>query len=151
MDMAQSVGRSNGRGDEAGFAIERRSDPDGTARLILRGELDLASKSDLRDALVAEQRAGTAVIVVLDQLDYLDSAGIGELVKASHCARRVGRPFVVTPGTGNVRRVLRISGALSELSGAGRDPAEAETRNRAASGSATETADRGRRPLTTPR
>jgi anti-anti-sigma factor len=134
MDMAQSVGRSNGRGYEAGFAIERRSDPDGTARLILRGELDLASQSDLRDALVAEQRAGTAVIVVLDQLDYLDSAGIGELVKASKCARRVGRPFVVTPGTGNVRRVLWISGALSELSGAGRDPAEPETRNRAASG-----------------
>jgi anti-anti-sigma factor len=127
MDGAGSSVRRGGHGRRADFEIERRSDADGTARLILRGELDLASRRDLRDALVAEHRAGTAVIIVLDQLDYLDSAGIGELVDGSRRARSSGRRFAVTPGTGNVQRVLSISGALDELcAGPIRNPAERE-------------------------
>ena len=126
MDTAGWLLSPGGHHRPAGFDIERRSDADGTARLILRGELDLATRGDLREALLAEQRAGTAVIVVLDQLDYLDSAGIGELVRASRSASRGGRRFAVTPGTGNVRRVLWISGALNELCGATHHPAERE-------------------------
>jgi anti-anti-sigma factor len=123
MDTAESSARPGGNRHRTSFDIERRSDADGTARLILRGELDLASRDDLREALVAEQRAGTPVIVVLDQLDYLDSAGIGELVEASRRASSAGGRFAVTPGVGNVRRVLCISGALTQLC-ASRDPAE---------------------------
>jgi anti-sigma B factor antagonist len=126
MDTASSPGRSGGPGGETNFGIERRSEADGTARLILRGELDLATQGDLREALLAEQRAGTAVVVVLDQLDYLDSAGIGELVEGCQRARRAGRDFAVTPGTGNVRRVLWISGLLSHLCGATESAAERE-------------------------
>jgi anti-sigma B factor antagonist len=126
MDTANSPGRSGGPGGETNFGIERRSEADGTARLILRGELDLATQGDLREALLAEQRAGTAVVVVLDQLDYLDSAGIGELVEGCQRARRAGRDFAVTPGTGNVRRVLWITGLLSHLCGALESAAERE-------------------------
>jgi anti-sigma B factor antagonist len=115
MDSANAWRRSGGPRGETNFGIERRSEADGTARLILRGELDLATQGDLREALLAEQRAGTAVVVVLDQLDYLDSSGIGELVEGCERARRGGRDFAVTPGTGNVRRVLWISGLLSHL------------------------------------
>ena len=88
MDTASWLASEGGNGHGASFDIERRTDADGTARLILRGELDLATQGHLREALLAEQRAGTAVIVVLDQLEYLDSAGIGELVKASRSASR---------------------------------------------------------------
>jgi anti-sigma B factor antagonist len=122
MDTATALGRPGGPPGETNFAIERQREGDGTARLILRGELDLATQGDLREALLAEQRAGTAVLVVLDQLDYLDSAGIGELVEGCDRARRGGRAFTVTPGTGNVRRVLWISGLLSHLCG-GTEPA----------------------------
>jgi anti-anti-sigma factor len=118
MDTASASGRSGGPQGVTNFGIERHSERDGTARLILRGELDLATQGDLREALVAEHRAGTAVVVVLDQLDYLDSAGIGELVEGCDRARRAGRDFAVTPGTGNVRRVLWISGFLTHLCGA---------------------------------
>ena len=123
MDTASSIGRSAGDGGETNFGIERRSEADGTARLILRGELDMATQDALREALLAEQRAGSAVVVVLDQLDYLDSAGIGELVEGCDRARRGGRDFAVTPGTGNVRRVLWISGFLTHLCGT-TEPAE---------------------------
>ena len=104
------------RGDGAGCAIECRRDADGTVRLILGGELDTVSRDVLRAALMAEERAGTAVVVVLDQLEYIDSAGIAELLRASEHAGRAGRRFAVTPGSANVARVLRISGALELLS-----------------------------------
>jgi anti-anti-sigma factor len=126
METARASGRSGGPRGETNFGIERRCEADGTARLILRGELDLATQGDLREALLAEQRTGSAVVVVLDQLDYLDSAGIGELVEGCDRARRGGRDFAVTPGTGNVRRVLWISGFLSHLCGATEPAAERE-------------------------
>jgi anti-anti-sigma factor len=122
MDTASSVRPPAGRVGARHFQIERRLDADGTVRLILRGELDLDSQDELRAALEAEQRSGAGVVVVLDQLDYLDSAGIGALVDSCDRARADGRRFAVTPGSGNVRRVLWISGVLSRLCDAGTDP-----------------------------
>jgi anti-anti-sigma factor len=122
MDTASSARPAAGGGDAPHFHIERRRDADGTARLILRGELDLDGQEELRAALRAEQHAGAGVVVVLDQLDYLDSAGIGALVDSCDRARAEGRRFAVTPGSGNVRRVLWISGVLSRLCDAGTDP-----------------------------
>lgn len=115
METGERVG-SPTRGDGAGFVVERRRDADGTVRLILDGELDVVSRDALRAALEREERAGTAVVVVLDQLDYIDSAGIAELLRASEHADRAGRRFAVTPGSANVARVLQISGALEGLS-----------------------------------
>ena len=126
MNTASTIGKADGRGGGRNFGIERLSEADGTARLILRGELDVATQGDLREALLAEQRSGTAVVVVLDQLDYLDSAGIGELVEGCERAKRGGRRFAVTPGTGNVRRMLWVSGVLGQLCGATEQPAERE-------------------------
>lgn len=100
--------------EDAGFSIERR-DEGGTIRLILHGELDLGGEGILRDELLQAERGSAELVVVLDQLDYLDSAGIGQLVESAHRARRAGRRFSVTPGAGNVRRVLWISGVLSAL------------------------------------
>jgi len=115
MDSRSYVARSARHGHETTFAIERQTDGNGTTRLILYGELDAATRGDLRTALRAEQRAGAAVVVVLDQLSYLDSAGIAELIDASTHARRTGRRFAVTPGTGNARHVLWITGVLGQL------------------------------------
>ena len=97
------------------FDILRYIEADGTVRLILVGDLDLASRERLRSALRTELLAATAVIVVLDQLDYLDSAGVAELIASAHHARHAGRRFAVTPGNGNVRHILSITGVLKEL------------------------------------
>jgi anti-anti-sigma factor len=140
MGTARSSGQSGRHHGERTFAIERRREVDGTARLILHGALDVATQGDLREALLAEQRSGTGVVVVLDQLDYLDSAGIGELVHGCERARRGGRRFAVTPGTGNVRRVLWISGVLGHLCGASDHPAEREAPRGSISRADTETA-----------
>jgi anti-sigma B factor antagonist len=133
MGTTNSSGQPDAHRGRGTFGIERRTEVDGTARLILRGELDVATQGELREALLAEQRSGTAVVVVLDQLDYLDSAGIGELVVGRERARRGGRRFAVTPGTGNVRRVLWISGVLDQLCGAIEPPPERHARQAATS------------------
>jgi anti-anti-sigma factor len=127
MDTTSSV-RPQAGPEGRHFGIERRRDADGTARLILHGELDLAGQEELRQALLAEQRSGAPVVVVLDQLEYLDSAGIGELVEGCDQARADGRRFTVTPGSGNVRRVLWIAGVLSRLCAAATEPARDDPR-----------------------
>lgn len=114
MTSDRGARRSNGVA-EAVFRIERRRDGNAT-RLILHGELDIAGHETLREALLHEGRSGMALVVVLDQLDYLDSAGVAELVGSCRRARRHGRRFSVSPGSGNARRVLWISGVLDELS-----------------------------------
>lgn len=115
MDSASSVTGPGRHGHDTRFAIDRQTDADGTTRLILCGELDVATRGDLHAALRAEERGGAAVVVVLDQLGYVDSAGIAELMRASLDARSAGRRFAVTPGTGNARHVLWIAGVLGEL------------------------------------
>jgi anti-sigma B factor antagonist len=122
MGTADSSGQQGAPRGGRTFAIERCTEADGTARLILHGELDLATQGDLREALLAEHRSGTAVVVVLDQLDYLDSAGIGELVEGRERASKGGQRFAVTPGSGNVRRVLWITGVLDHLCSAVEPP-----------------------------
>ncbi len=113
MNALGATPRSQGI-EDAGFSIERR-DEGGTTRLILHGELDLGGEGALRDELLQAERCSAELVVVLDQLDYLDSAGIGELLQSCRRARRGGGRFSVTPGAGNVRRVLWISGVLNEL------------------------------------
>jgi anti-sigma B factor antagonist len=121
----RSVDRTAEQDAEAAmdFSIDRRSDASDSVRLVLHGEIDLATCGHLREALEAENNAGREVVVVLDQLDYLDSAGIGVLLEACRVAREAGRSFTVTPGGGHVRNVLWISGVLDHLSGAPDDAA----------------------------
>ena len=102
----------------ANFAVERRPEGDAGVRLVLHGELDLASEGVLREALRAEERAGNSVVVVVDGLEYLDSTGIGVLLTGQRRHQRAGLSFTVTPGMGSVRHVLEITGALRKLRGA---------------------------------
>ncbi|MEA2379384.1 MAG: hypothetical protein QOD13_3291 [Thermoleophilaceae bacterium] len=104
------------------FTAERQHESDGTVRLILRGEIDVAARDVLRRVLEAERRARTPVLVVLDQLDFLDSSGIAELLDARRQALAEGVRFAVTPGTGHVRHVLWASGVLAHLCGGREGP-----------------------------
>jgi anti-anti-sigma factor len=97
------------------FRIERHVEPDGEVRLVLHGELDIAAQEPLRAALLAEEEAGSRIVVVLDDLEYLDSAGIAVLLAGLRRARARQQHFRVTPGMGNVRHVLDITGVLGEL------------------------------------
>jgi len=85
---------------------------DGTARLVLTGEIDVsiapAVVSHAEQLLAGRPRA---VVVDLTAVTFLDSAGIGALVALNNAAGEAGVPTVqLVPGPPNVMRVLQIVG-----------------------------------------
>ena len=57
--------------------VERR---DGAKLVVLRGDLDLATAPDLRETLVEVIDQGTRIVVDMEAVEFLDSAGLGILV-----------------------------------------------------------------------
>jgi anti-anti-sigma factor len=74
------------------------------------GELDLGSVDALRGPLDDARAGGRAVVLELDGLTFLDSAGVGLVVQAWEAARRAGTPFRCTPGRPSVQRTLQVAG-----------------------------------------
>ena len=75
---------------EVDFWMDERSDEDGRVRLGLVGELDIASASALEQRLRALAAQGAPVVLDLGRLQFIDSSGLRELVRAVSDARRDG-------------------------------------------------------------
>ena len=90
------------------FSITTRDLP-GLHIVALHGELDIVSSYGLALALV--EVAGSAVVVDLSGLTFIDSSGISALVIARNriVADRRGQLVLTRPG-GIVRRALEIVG-----------------------------------------
>jgi anti-anti-sigma factor len=73
---------------DADFWLDERSEEGGRVRLGLVGELDIASASRLEERLrtLAERRH--PVVLDLGRLQFIDSSGLRELVRAVSDARR---------------------------------------------------------------
>jgi anti-sigma B factor antagonist len=86
-----------------------------TARVTVRGEIDVATAPQLRE-LLHELIQGGAQQIVLDcrDLGFLDSSGIGLLVAAR---KRLGDgELVVDSPPAHVRKVLELTGVAAALS-----------------------------------
>jgi anti-sigma B factor antagonist len=102
---------------------------DGWTVVRATGQLDVATAPELRQVLVEAQfGGGTAVVVDLDAVEFLDSFGIGVLIGASRRARTHGGRFAVVcahPRTrqvldlAEVSTVLGVRGSLDEVLAAG--------------------------------
>lgn len=73
---------------ELDFWMDERSDEGGRVRLALVGELDIASASALEARLRALAQRGDPVVLDLGRLQFIDSSGLRELVRAVSDARR---------------------------------------------------------------
>jgi len=86
----------------------------GSARLVLRGELDTASAPDagrtLHDLL---ERGFDRVVVDLRELDFMDSMGVKFLVNGRDTARELGVELALAYSEGVVERVLTVSGVAT--------------------------------------
>jgi len=83
----------------------------GSARLVLRGELDTASVPDAdRTLLDLLERGFDRVVVDLRELDFMDSMGVKFLVNGRDTARELGVEIALAYGEGVVERVLTVSG-----------------------------------------
>jgi anti-sigma B factor antagonist len=84
---------------------------DGTARLVLAGEVDCSTAPLLRRALdTAFADGACAVTVDLEAVTFLDSAGLSALAVAHRTAIGRGVRLRVLVGTRAVARALQVTG-----------------------------------------
>jgi anti-anti-sigma factor len=90
---------------------------DGTSvRLVVRGELDLATTAEFQEALHVQQASGRHVVLDLAELDFIDSTGVRALLEAVMSAQADGWNLGVDPRlTHAVQRVFELTGLLPLL------------------------------------
>ena len=97
------------------FEVERAplSGPPG---VIVRGEVDISTVSDL--ALVLDEairESAGAFVVDLCAVDFMDSTGVSALIRARALLARDDRALVVVCPEGPVRRVFEVTGITDLL------------------------------------
>ena len=92
------------------LAIEAESQP--RAHVIrIAGELDLAGCPDVESALQEAERAqADRIIVDLEALTFIDSDGLGTILKASRRSTSDGNRLQVTRGIGQPAEMFRLTG-----------------------------------------
>jgi anti-sigma B factor antagonist len=85
-----------------------------TSVLALAGELDLSTIPRMEGPLYEQVRRRPAVVVDLSRLSFIDSSGIGVLIKAFQDANGTRMNVVVGAGT-QVERVFGIAGIARAL------------------------------------
>jgi anti-anti-sigma factor len=92
-------------------------DFDGYAVVALCGELDLSDTSDVASHLIAAVAAyGPSIIVDLAGLKFIDSCGLGVLVRALRWTRESGGDLFLAAPQQQARRVLEITGLIDVFS-----------------------------------
>ncbi len=82
----------------------------GQTRVVLTGELDIASTQQFeRELTAAEAQAQDALVVDLRRVEFVDSTGLRALISADERARAAGRRLIVVRGPGAVERLLTIT------------------------------------------
>jgi len=100
---------------ESSFQVEVRS-ADRAAVIVVSGELDLASAPALEEELTrAVTNGADPVIVDLRELEFIDSTGLGLLIKANRKAEAAGRRFAIVRGQSQVQRLLGVTGIEQRL------------------------------------
>jgi anti-sigma B factor antagonist len=93
----------------ARLAIRIEDSPRGASIVALAGELDLSTISRMETALLEQLRQRPAVLVDLSTLSFIDSSGLGILIRAFRSANGTPVSFLIAPGS-QVERVFRIAG-----------------------------------------
>ena len=95
-------------------AVQRRGR---TAEVMLEGELDLAAKDVLDQALIVAFEAGPVetLIVDLTRVTFADSTTMTWLVQADTRATAAGGRLVAVAGPGPVRAILHMTGVDERL------------------------------------
>ena len=96
------------------FKMVERHERDATV-LALSGELDFGTVSQVQARLAELRDQGTATLLDLDALTFMDSTGIRLVLTACEDAQGNGWSFRVTRGSERVRRVLEAAQVIDRL------------------------------------
>jgi anti-sigma B factor antagonist len=90
--------------------LETRHDGD-VAIVVAHGEVDVFTAPGLDSALDALTADGTARLVIdLSRVSFLDSTGLGVIVKALKHAREAGGWLHLVITSGRIRKIFEITG-----------------------------------------
>ena len=92
------------------LAMRVRREPGGTAIITVTGEIDIATVAGLRDRLFTLADTSRSVIIDLDQVSFIDAAGLGALVGAARRADIHGASLQVVCGQPQTRELFRLAG-----------------------------------------
>jgi anti-anti-sigma factor len=98
---------------ERNFEVDVKEESRGTV-VTVSGELDVASSQALEHEL-AKLHGVATVVVDLRGLTFIDSTGLGVLVRAHQVAKEQGWRFGLVRGSGQVHRLLSLTGLDEEL------------------------------------
>jgi anti-anti-sigma factor len=76
--------------------------------MILSGELDLASRADVRTALMAAQRCSRNLVIDLSALSFCDCGGVAVFLELHRVAESRGTTLRLAGPSGIVLRVLSL-------------------------------------------
>ncbi len=100
----------------AAFEIADGDGSDGTVRLVVSGELDLASSPQLAARLDEFEARGAPVYLDISGLTFIDSSGLAVLIRHAQDAGRDGRLEIGRDGLHrHVQRVIELLGAEQAL------------------------------------
>jgi anti-sigma B factor antagonist len=93
----------------AGFATA--TGPGAVPVLLVSGDLDLSGEQELLDHAARLLTGGAGVLDVdLAEVTFIDSSGLGALVRAHHLAADAGRQLRLASVPGPVARILDLTG-----------------------------------------
>jgi anti-anti-sigma factor len=97
------------------LAVERRIAGDMLV-FVLLGELDLATRDLLHDALseIGEE-APRRLVLDLSGLTFIDASGLHLLLSLAQRCRRAGPPLELVPGPSSVHEAFEITGLAKRL------------------------------------
>ena len=82
----------------------------GQTRVVLVGELDIASTQTLENELLAiEANSPGTLVLDLRRVEFIDSTGLRALIAADERARSDGRRLAVVRGPNAVERLLAVT------------------------------------------
>jgi anti-anti-sigma factor len=97
------------------FTVERQVSAD-TARIVVRGELDMETGPRLEEEIRRAEAESPALLVLdLREVSFFDSTGLQLVLDADVRAREEGRRFVVLPGEGEPMRILELAEVADRL------------------------------------
>lgn len=94
------------------FACTPRPDGWGSVCLHLAGELDLATCPRFEQVLRGAQSDKSTVSVDLQELTFVDGAGLTAIVKAGERAAEMETKLILVGATGQVGRLFDLAGPL---------------------------------------
>ena len=98
------------------LTIEARHER-GCAVVTVAGEIDIATAARLREGLAGLAARGRPLVADLDQVRFIDSAGLAALVGAANRAAAHGGSLHVVCARPRIRQLFRLTGLDRRLSG----------------------------------